>query len=279
MKNNIFYKRELESLRSALGETRKKVNSNHFPNNDQDFLLESTKERVRNLQYQRENEVGGRYEDHSSSPPQFQKSIVSSEKITRNKISEEDKGSNKKYFLKPEEEFESEILMDSVGTNKTYDLSQSLKASSYEYKDKISGGLKNLEEKMNQMERELDDHLIYKNKEYFTNKELVKMKQKQREEELLKNHYIDEFDQSEDEDEKTLNPLQQKILSEIKPNNKFKNAFEKREDKLKRDSEQIEKETPRRIEIHQSHNLVKDIREDQDLIEEKEFDRELAFLK
>ena len=287
LKSNAFYKRELENLRSALSDTRTKVNSNHFPNDDKDYLLESTKERIRNLQYQRENEVAHRSEGRSSSPSQFQETSLNSEKVYKNyssHIQGEDHYRN--FYTKAEGGYESEMLMDSVGTNKTYDLSQSLRGSSSEYQNKISGGLKNLEEKMNQMERELDDHLVHKNKEYFTNRELVKMKQRQREEELLKNNYKEEMEQTDEEDERMQSLQEKENRSEesnsnkIKTDSKFKDAFEKREEKLKKENEEVEKGVTRRTESQQNQrSLVESDEEIEEPMEERDSERELSLLR
>jgi len=286
LKSNAFYKKELESLRSELSDTRQKVNSNHFPGDEQDYLLESTKERIRNLQHQREKEVSQGFDYQSTSSPQFYKTSINQEKELRN--------SNEQYnrqdlYSKIEEGFESDRLMDSLGTNKTYDLSQSLRASSYEYRDKLSGGLKNLEEKMNQMEKELDDHLIHKNKEYFTNRELVKMKQKQKEDEARKNQYDEEMEQTDDEEEEIMQSLQDKENRSEEMNShklntqmKFKSAFEKREEKLKKDNQEIEKEITRRTESYQNMNSPSDKgQEDEEELttEISAFERELVTLK
>ena len=58
LKTNAYYKRELDALRSNLHSTGSKVKSNHFPEDDEDYLIKSTKERIKRLQEQRERELG-----------------------------------------------------------------------------------------------------------------------------------------------------------------------------------------------------------------------------
>jgi len=74
-----------------------------------------------------------------------------------------------------------------------------------------------LEDKIDKMERELDDQLQHNGKIYFTNKELVKATQNERERELAR-HKIDEAETKK---------------------NLFHNAFEKREDDLRRQHKDI----------------------------------------
>jgi len=268
---NRFYKRELENIRSELSKKGNKVQSNHF-SNDEDYLLQSTKDRIKNLQYLREKELSDRFE----SPKPDNAAFSSAEK------------SNQKYRLQEDETWQNRTghLTESVGTNKTYDLSQSLRGSSNEYREKVTGGLKSLEEKMNLMERELDDHLSHRNKEYFTNKELVKQRQKQREQELKNNR---EFDEDDDEEER-MESMQKK--GENKASEQFKSVFDKREERLEHDQQEIERETARKhveeenIQEENSSDVEEEgngngygDEEQIDIENKRAFEQELEFLK
>jgi len=269
---NQFYKRELENIRSELNKKRNKVQSNHF-STDEDYLLQSTKERIKNLQYLREQELSERFE----SPQPERANFSSAEKSNQKYKYEGEEG----WQNRTEDKWKASHLTESVGTNKTYDLSQSLRGSSNEYREKVTGGLKNLEEKMNLMEKELDEHLSHRNKEYFTNKELVKQRQKQREQELQ--YEKENTDQDDEEEEAMMESMQKKGSEQI---SKFKSVFDKREERLEHDQQEIERESARRNE--EQREQIQDQDQDQasselddqiDVERKRAFEEELEFLK
>jgi len=278
MDANKFYKRELENIRSELNKKRNKVQSNHF-SNDEDYLLQSTKDRIKNLQYLREKELSERFESPKPDNAAFSSAEKSNQKY---KLHEED------WQNRTDEKWKASHLTESVGTNKTYDLSQSLRGSSNEYREKVTGGLKSLEEKMNLMERELDEHLSHRNKEYFTNKELVKQKQRQREQEL-RNRELENTDEDDDEEEARMESMQKKELrSENKASaEQFKSVFDKREERLEHDQQEIERETARKVEEQEEEEEGRiqeenssDVEDEQVDVENKRaFEQELEFLK
>lgn len=249
---NAFYKRELENLRSNLANTRSKVRSNHFPPNDDDYLLESTKEKIRNLQYGRERELRERIGEEPPETYDYYASQAESEEKSKVKVrqSQREEEINKEIHVDEGEIMPSaDRFKESVGSQKTYDLSNSVRSN--EYKERITEGLSNLESKMNLMERELDNHLSQKNREYYTNKDLVKEKQRQRELELIRQKQLaqEEEVEEEDEEEQIMESMQERERSQKDTSVrdiKFKDAFDKREQKLRKESEEIERDIGRK---------------------------------
>lgn len=142
----------------------------------------------------------------------------------------------------------SNRFKESIASNKTYDLSQSSKSPSAQYKERITGGLRALEDKMDVMEKELDQHLNHKNVEYFTNRELIEQKQKHRERELLKEKELNQEGNTteEDEEEERMRSMKEKGGRSGKSSGKkvkeenFKNAFSKREERLQQENREQE---------------------------------------
>lgn len=275
LKNNTYYKRELENLRNTLNETKSKVKSNHYPADTDDFLIKSTKEKVRQLQSQRERELSETFDEEDSLEEKRHKKsekdshsnfeqIESSRKDTvRERQSRREDEIYHRLYTKDQQNPESSRQKESPESSQMYELSQSLKSSSADHRNKLSGGLQNLSDRMNQMENELDNHLISQSNRYFTNKELVQEKQKQRERELQRKMNKDEeqedyeeepleneedqYEEDEDENER-MQSIQEKtksgrtITSARENRDNFKDAFHKREEKLRKDSQDLEKE-------------------------------------
>ena len=303
LQSNTFYKRELQNLRSNLNETRNKVKSNHYPADTDDFLIKSTKEKIRQLQAEREKEISQDL-DNESSPEKreedqadryvhsnFEDVSSARKEAVRERQSQREGEIYHNLYPKEEEFLTSSQLKESIGSSQMYDLSQSLKSSSADQRSKMSGRLQNLGDKMNQMEKELDNHLVSQNNKYYTNKELVREKQKQREQEIQRKQRLQEEENEdeyyeEDEEEQQMESIQERTKSgrainsaRENKNNNFKEAFNKREEKLRKESQDLEKEITRRtVNFADEEDRDEEKNEDQEEEEEEPGDqRNIAF--
>jgi hypothetical protein len=225
IKNNSNYRQDLQKLRANIEHT-------NVPGKD--YERDRIKQRLEERELELSRRIGSpylnEYEEEVIKRRQHEKELEVAKKFSPRK--REGGTPDRANIRAAQERREEEIiegyirkggrdggdrLKESIASNKTFELSQSLK-SSVNYREKIGGGLKTLEAKIDNMERELDQHLQRNEKAYFTNKELVKATQKKQTEE-------DEEDDSPNRTKK----------------NQFQEAFARRENKIKEASNYIER--------------------------------------
>ncbi len=125
------------------------------------------------------------------------------------------------YRRQKESEYENNRLKESIASNRTFELSQSLKSTAI----KDRGALRGVEDRIDHMERELDGHLHRNGQVYFTNKELVKVAQQERERQMQrKKELLDELEEE--------TPV---------PRNQFQAAFDKKERKFLDEAQEVSK--------------------------------------
>jgi len=241
IQNNTYLRKDINDLKSTVSALRTPVRDDYLEKErvkvnqieresdvarklSSPYTNEYDAEVLKRRQYEREQELlskrSGASPIRRTSPKKHFVDSPLREKVRIAQIQREEELMENYYRRQKESEYENNRLKESIASNRTFELSQSLKSTAFKDRNTLKG----VEDRLDNMERELDGHLSRNGQAYFTNKELVKAAQLERERLLQRKKELDE-----------------ELSQATPPKNQFQAAFDKRERKILDEEQELGK--------------------------------------